>query len=109
MLGQIRARYNAALQLDLFEWETTEHEEWFARTTLDALGPESPDLKQSPSTSKNSKKTQQKQKEQQAKSQARNIAVPKPITDDTGLPRAVYTVLEVSHRCYRFRRLGIDV
>ena len=97
LTGNLRAKFDGNNLLDLFEWTTSRHEEYVSLQDLEASALESPDLKQSPSMSKNAKRAaQQKQKEQAAREQARHITIPKPSVNDMGLTPAVMECLEVS-------------
>lgn len=104
MHGQLKAKFNTTAHLDFLEWVTFEHKEYVSLTELEKSVPESPELKQSPSMSKNSKKSQAKQKDQQlARGQGRHIPVPKPLVTEFGFPKAVQQCLEVpehSHLCH---------
>ena len=100
MNGSLRAKFDSSHSLDLFEWiPTSSHREYVALDELRKTAMESPELKQSPSMSKNAAKRAQSQKNKElpiAKDQPRQIAVPKSLVNEYGLTPIVAHCLEVS-------------
>ena len=98
MNGNLRARFDASNALELFEWVTTQHNEFIPLDQLQKSATQSPELKQSPTMSKSTGKRaqQQRQKEQEAaKKQQLQAPIPSSIVSDVGLTPAVMHCLEV--------------
>ncbi len=82
--------------MDFLELITTEHNEYIPRTTLVQTAAESPEIKQSPNTSKTAgKRAQQRQKQQQQENLPPQISVPESAFHDSGTTPAVWGFLEV--------------
>ncbi len=94
----MRAQFNAQQQMDVLELFTSKHCEYVPRTKLLQTQTQSPEIKQSPNTSKsNSKRAQQRAQKQQAeRDQPPQAPVPKSVIDEWGATRAVTQFLEVN-------------
>lgn len=82
--------------MDILDLVTTEHNEYIPRSNLLQAAAESPDIKQSPSTSKtSSKKAQQRQKQQAQENQPPQVKVPRSEFHEYGTTQAILHFLEV--------------
>lgn len=94
--GQLRAQFDQQTKIDILDLITTEHSEYIPRTTLVQAAAESPEIKQSPNTSKaTGKRAQQRQKQQQLENQPPQVSVPETAFHDSGTTPAVWQFLEV--------------
>ena len=82
--------------MDILDLITKSHNEYIPRTTLIHMAAESPDIKQSPNTSKGgTKRAQQKQKQQQQENLPPQVSVPNSAFHDSGTTETVWQFLEV--------------
>ena len=96
--GSLRCQFDLNWKIDLLELTTIEHSEYVPRQQLIRSAAESPDIKQSPNTSKASGKRaqQQRQKQQQAQDQPAPKLVPSSMVTEYGLTSGAQQYLEVS-------------
>lgn len=99
MTGSLKAQFNSEGKLDLLDLATPEHNELVPRSKLVGSAQGSPELKQSPNVSKNSKRAQQRQKQQQQQQASQDQLSHAPIPDSTighmGTTNGVFIFLEV--------------
>lgn len=97
--GQLHAQYDSNGKMDVLDLTTNEHNEYIPRARLVQAAADSPEIKQSPNTSKAAgKRAQQRQKQQQQENQQPQISVPGAVFQDSGTTHAVWAFLEVSVR-----------
>lgn len=83
--------------MDILDLTTTEHNEYIPRARLVQAAADSPEIKQSPNTSKAAgKRAQQRAKQQQQENLQPQIPVPGPAFHDSGTTHAIWGFLEVS-------------
>lgn len=94
--GRLSAQFNAQGQIDILDLTTSEHNEYVPRTKLIQSAQGSPEMKQSPNTSKNAKRAaQQRQKQQLQIPQEPQTPVPESLVGEMGTTAAVARMLEV--------------
>ena len=96
-LGNLRCQFDQNWKIDLLELNTVEHSEYVPRQQLLRSAAESPDIKQSPSTSKalGKRAQQQRQKQQHAQDQPPPKPVPSSMVTGYGMTEGAQTYLEV--------------
>lgn len=97
--GDLRARFDQGGKILTLEMATNQHSEYVSISSLRQTSAESPEIKQSPSISKNGgKRTQQRQKQlaQAGQDQTPQVPIPEPMVTENGTTTAVWQFLEVS-------------
>lgn len=94
----MRVQFNESQRIDVLEMITIENKEYIPRLQLLESMDQSPEIKQSPSISKNQgkKAQQQRQKEEEARRKPPQAFVPRSAVGEWGLPNGVLEFLEVS-------------
>ena len=82
--------------MDSLDLVTTRHEEYIPREVLVQTAAESPDIKQSPNTSKSGSKRARGKQPQQVQDQPRQAPIPERMVTDYGVTATIQQFLEVS-------------
>ena len=97
--GDLHARFDQVGKILTLEMATNQHSEYVSISSLRQASAESPEIKQSPSITKNgAKRTQQRQKQvtQSGQDQSPQVTIPEPMVTENGTTTAVWQFLEVS-------------
>ena len=97
MTGTLRAQFDQFGKIEILDLLPTEHNELVPLARLKQMAQGSPEIKQSPNTTKNTSKkgAQSRQKQVQACDQPPRTPVPESMVDSWGTTRAVSQILEV--------------
>ena len=94
--GRLGAQFDPQGKIDILDLATNEHSEFVPRAKLIQSAQGSPEMKQSPNTSKNAKRaSQQRQKQQLQVPQDPQTSVPDSMVNEYGTTASVSRLLEV--------------
>lgn len=99
--GRLSAQFDPQGKIDILDLATNEHSELVPRAKLVQSAHGSPEVKQSPNTSKNAKRAAQQRQKQQLQiphDESPQTSVPKSILTEWGSTKDVMQLLEVERR-----------